>query len=67
MDGEQRVGSVMITIGKVLLWMDFLLLIFVYVGLENGSHMWEYWVLGEGALGAFLMVMGAHMRGSLSA
>jgi hypothetical protein len=32
MEDEKRVGSVLMTLGKVLLWTDFLLLMFVYVG-----------------------------------
>jgi len=31
---RQRSGAVLITVAKVLLWMDFLLLAFVYVGLR---------------------------------
>ena len=66
MAGEERVGSVMMTIGKVLLWFAFILLSFVYVGLRSGSHMWMWWVLGEGFLGLILLAVGAHKRGGLT-
>ena len=62
----QHRGLVLITVGKVLLWMDFLLLAFVYVGLRSGSHMWLWWVLGEGILGLILLEVGMHQRGSLT-
>lgn len=60
--GRARVGSTLATVGKVLLWMDLLLLAFVYVGLRSGSHMWEYWVLGQGILGFSLLAYGIHRR-----
>lgn len=66
MAGEERIGSVLMTVGKVLLWFDFILLSFVYVGLRSGSHMWMWWVLGEGALGLSLLAIGAHKRGSVT-
>ena len=59
---EARVGAAMITAGKVLLWMDLLLLIFVYVGIKSGSHMWMWWVLGEGLLGVVLIAFGSRKR-----
>jgi len=66
MAGEERVGSVLMTAGKVLLWFAFILCSFVYVGLRSGSHMWMWWVLGEGILGFALLVIGAHKRGSVT-
>jgi hypothetical protein len=66
MEDQKRVGSVLMTLGKVLLWTDFLLLMFVYVGWKSGSHMWLWWVLGEGILGLILLEIGRHKRGSLT-
>jgi hypothetical protein len=63
---EQRKGLVLMTVGRVLLWMDFLLLAFVYVGLRSGSRLWLWWVLGEGLLGLVLLEIGAHKRGSIT-
>jgi len=59
---EQRRGSVTTTVGKVLLWMDLLLACFVYVGLRSGSHLFLWWVLGEGLLGIVLLGVGFHRR-----
>lgn len=50
------------TVGKVLLWMDMILLCFVYVGLRAGSGFFLWWVLGEGVLGFVLMGIGSHKR-----
>ena len=55
---EQRQGVVMLTVGKVLLWMDLFLVCFVYVGLRAGSYLFWWWVLGEGVLGFALMGVG---------
>jgi hypothetical protein len=63
---EQRQGLVLMTVGRVLLWVDFLLLAFVYVGLRSGSRLWLWWVLGEGLLGLVLLEIGAHKRGRIT-
>jgi hypothetical protein len=63
---RQRSGAVLITVAKVLLWMDFLLLAFVYVGLRSGSDFWVWWVIGEGILGLVLLEIGSRKRGSLN-
>jgi hypothetical protein len=60
--GSARHGSTMAMVGKILLWMDLLLLAFVYVGLRSGSHMWAYWVLGQGILGFALLGFGMRRR-----
>ena len=63
---RNRSGMALITVGKVLLWMDFLLLAFVLEGLRDGSQMWMWWVLGEGILGLLLIEIGMRKRGSLT-
>ena len=65
MNERKRSGMALITVGKVLLWMDFLLLAFVYVGLRSGSRMWLWWVLLEGVLGLVLIEIGGRKRGPL--
>ena len=57
---EQRRGTVLITVGKVLLWMDLILACFVYVGFRTGSYLFLWWVLVEGILGLALMGVGFH-------
>lgn len=59
---EQRQGSVLMTVGKVLLWMDLILACFVYVGLRTGSHLFLWWVLGEAVLGLALVGAGTRKR-----
>jgi len=63
---RQRSGLVLITVGKVLLWMDFLLMAFIYVGLRSGSDFWVWWVVAEGIVGLILIEVGIRRRGSLT-
>jgi hypothetical protein len=60
--GRARRGAVLMVVGRVLLWMDVLLAMFVYVGIRSGSHFWTWWVLGEAFLGLALIVVGRRMR-----
>lgn len=62
----QRTGSAVMMVGKVLLWMDLLLLAFVYVGLRGGSRMWLYWVIGQALVAVVLLIIGIRRRGSLT-
>jgi pheromone shutdown protein TraB len=59
---EQRQGLVLITVGNVLLGMDLLLACFVYSGLQAGSYMFLWWVLGEGVLGLGMVGVGSHKK-----
>lgn len=54
------------TVGKLLLWMDFLLMTFVYVGLRAGSDFWMWWVIGQGVIGLLLLEIGSRKRGGLT-
>jgi|SRR5947209_11106578 len=63
---KQRRGGVIITVGKVLLWMDLILVIFVYDGIRAGSHLYLWWVLGELILGVGLIAWGRSMRSDAS-
>jgi hypothetical protein len=64
--GGLRTGNTLVTVGKVLLWMDFLLFAFVFVGYRSGSDFWIWWVIIEGVLGLVLLEVGLHKRGSLT-
>lgn len=64
--GGSRTGNTLVTVGKVLLWMDFLLLAFVYVGIRSGSDFWMWWVIIEGVVGLVLLEVGSRKRGNLT-
>lgn len=59
---RQRRAGIMITVGKVLLWMDLILACFVYVGLRSGSHFFLWWVIAEGLLGFALLGIGLQKK-----
>lgn len=63
---QQRRARVYKTVGKWLLWMDLLLVIFVYTAIRAGSYMWLIWVLIEAIAGLALIGIGSskHKRAS---
>jgi hypothetical protein len=66
-DETQCKGSVLMATGEVLLYTDLLILItFLYAGIQDGSHLWTWWVVGQGVLGIVSLAVGAHLRGSLT-
>jgi len=59
---NRRLGSALLTVGWVLLWMDALLGVFFFISLRNGSWFWPIWLAIEGALGLLLVIMGTRYR-----
>ena len=46
---NRRLGSILLTVGWILLWMDAILGIFFFISLRNGSWFWPIWLGIEGA------------------
>jgi hypothetical protein len=63
--GDEAKGSVMMTIGKLLLWTDLIFLSFVYSGIKGGSYLYLYWTVIQGFIGLTLLITGRVKRGSL--
>lgn len=59
---NRRLGSVLLTVGWILLWMDAILGIFFFISLRNGSWFWPIWLAVEGILGLVLVMMGTRYR-----
>lgn len=59
---NRRLGSVLLTVGWVLLWMDAVLGVFFFESLRDGSRFWPIWLGIEGMLGLVLVVMGNRYR-----
>ena len=64
--GHETEGTVLMTVGKLLLWTDLIFLSFVYSGIKGGSYMYTYWTLAQGATGFALLIIGRAKRGSLT-
>jgi hypothetical protein len=64
--GNETQGTVLMTIGKLLLWTDLIFLAFVYSGIKGGSYLYVYWTLVQGAIGLTLLIVGAVKRGPLT-
>ena len=64
--GHETQGTVLMTVGKLLLWTDLIFLSFVYSGIKGGSYLYAYWTLLQGAIGLTLLIVGAVKRGPLT-
>jgi hypothetical protein len=59
---DQHIGSVLQTLGWVLLAFDAIPAIWIWIGFRSGSYFWLDWVLVEGALGFGLVAAGTLLR-----
>lgn len=59
---NRRLGSVLLTLGWILLWGDAVILSFFFISLRNGSMFWPIWVAVEGFIALALIVMGTRYR-----
>jgi len=59
---NRRLGSVMLTLGWILLWGDAILSAFFFISLRDGSMFWPVWLAIEGLAGLVLVIMGTRYR-----
>ncbi len=64
---NRRLGSIMLTAGWILLWLDAMLGIFFFISLRNGSWFWPIWLGIQGAIGLVLVVLGTRYRRAVGA
>ncbi len=64
---NRRLGSILLTVGWVLLWMDGVLFAFFFESLRAGSSFWPIWLGIEGVLGLVLVIMGNRYRHAIGA
>jgi len=64
--GDEEKGSMLMTVGKLLLWTDLIFLAFVYSSIKAGSNLYPAWFLVQAAIGCTLLGVGHHKRGSLT-
>jgi hypothetical protein len=60
--GTARAGAGLITLGKILLWVDLIPLMFTYNDIRSGSYLWVAWAVIEGLLGIAMIVIGSRKR-----
>lgn len=58
----EHIGLVMRAIGWQLLIFDMIPVVFVWVGLRDGSWMWLWWALVEGLVGSLLVIAGNYFK-----
>lgn len=59
---NRRLGSVMLTVGWILLWFDAILFAFFYSSVRDGSMFWPTWLAIEGIIGLGLVIAGTRYR-----
>lgn len=59
---NRRLGSVLLTVGWILLWGAALFSIFFFISLRDGSMFWPVALGITGLLGLVLVLMGNHYR-----
>jgi len=64
--GDETRGSVLMTVGKLLLWTSLIFLAFVYSGIKGGSYLYSLWFLAQVVAGLTLLIVGRIKRGSLT-
>lgn len=58
----EHIGLVLRSLGWLLLVFDTIPFVWVWVGLRDGSHMWLWWALIEGGIGALLVIAGNYYK-----
>jgi hypothetical protein len=64
--GDEAQGSVLMTVGKLLLWTDLIFMAFMYSGIKGGSYLYAIWFTVQGLIGLTLLGVGRIKRGSLT-
>ncbi len=64
---NRRLGSIMLTLGWILLWGDAVLGAFFFISLRDGSMFWPIWLAVEGIAGLVLVIMGTRYRRAVGA
>jgi hypothetical protein len=64
--GNETQGTVLMTIGKLLLWTSLIFLAFVYSGIKGGSYLYAIWFTVQMLVALALLAIGRAKRGPLT-
>lgn len=64
---NRQLGSILLTIGWIMLWMDGILGVFFFTSLRDGSMFWPIWLGVLGFIGLVLVIMGSRYRRAVGA
>jgi hypothetical protein len=59
---NRQLGSVLLTLGWILLWGDVVILSWFFVSLRDGSMFYPIWIAVEGFIALALIIMGYKYR-----
>ena len=64
--GDETQGTILMTVGKLLLWTSLVFLAFVYSSIKGGSYVYPLWFTVQFLVGLILLIIGRVKRGPLT-
>ena len=64
--GDETQGTVLMAVGKLLLWTSLIFLAFVYSGIKGGSYLYAIWFTVQVLVALALLAIGRAKRGPLT-
>ncbi len=64
--GDETQGTVLMAVGKLLLWTSLIFLAFVYSGIKGGSYLYAIWFTVQVLVAIALLAIGRAKRGPLT-
>lgn len=64
---NRQLGSILLTLGWIILWADAMLSVFFFISIRNGSWFWPIWLGVLGVIGLALVLMGGRYRRAVGA
>jgi len=64
--GDETQGTILMAVGKLLLWTSLIFLAFVYSSIKAGSYVYPAWFTVQFLVGLTLLIIGRVKRGPLS-
>jgi len=64
--GDETQGTILMAVGKLLLWTSLIFLAFVYSSIKAGSYVYAAWFTVQFLVGLTLLIIGRVKRGPLT-
>ena len=64
--GDETQGTILMAVGKLLLWTSLIFLAFVYRSIKAGSYVYPAWFTVQCLVGLTLLIIGRVKRGPLT-
>jgi hypothetical protein len=64
--GDETQGTILMAVGKLLLWTSLIFLAFMYSSIKAGSYVYPAWFTVQFLVGLTLLIIGRVKRGPLT-